>query len=137
MADKVALELVAPERVLASREVDMVVVPSVDGELGVLPNHAPVLALLQPGIIRLYEADKVVEQIFVAGGFAEINEEGCIVLADRAEPLDEIDAGSARQRLGEAEEDLRSAQDPSDAERLRLEQAVTVARARIEAAEAR
>ena len=137
MADKVVLELVAPERVLASRELDMVVVPSVEGEFGVLPNHAPVLALLRPGIIRMYEADKVVDQVFVAGGFAEANERGCIVLADRAEPLGEIEIEGARQRLNEAEEDLRGAQDPSDTERQHLEQAVEVARARIEAAETR
>jgi F-type H+-transporting ATPase subunit epsilon len=137
MADKVAFELVAPERLLASVACDMVVVPGEAGDFGVLPNHAPVLSLLRPGVISVYQGDRVEQRVFVAGGFAEVNERGCTVLAEAAEPLSELDAVSAQQRLRDAEEDLGAARDAAEHERERLERAVAVARARVEAAEAR
>ena len=66
-----------------------------------------------------------------------MNEKGCIVLAEDAQPLDEIDIGRAPAQLRDAEEDLSTAKDPSETERHHLEQAVEIARARVEAAEAR
>lgn len=134
--EKLAFELVAPERLLASIEADMVVIPGADGDFGVLASHAPFMSLLRPGVIRIYQGDRIDRQVFVAGGTAEINERGCIVLADNAEPLEEITAERARQRLRDAEEDLADTKDPSEAERERLERAVEVAKARVEAAEA-
>ena len=132
--DKVLFELVAPERLLASERVDMVVVPGAEGDFGVLPRHAPVLSVLRPGVVDLYQGNDVTTRIFVAGGFAEVNEEGCTVLAEEALPLAEIDAGRARQRLNDAEEDLRDAGDGTpEPERARLERAVEVARAMVEA----
>lgn len=135
--DKVAFELVAPERLLASLEADMVVIPGAEGDFGVLPNHAPFTSLLRPGVIRVYQGDRVDRQVFVAGGFAEVNERGCIVLAENAEPLEEINPDQARQRLRDAEEDLSDAREPSETERERLERSIEIARARLEAAEAR
>ena len=136
MADsKVAFELVAPERLLASIDCDMVVIPGEEGDFGVLPNHAPLMSLLRPGVISVYQGDKVDQRMFVGGGFAEVNEQGCTVLAERAEPIDEIPLEVARQDLRNAEEDLGDAK--TDLERERLTQAVEVARARVEAAEAK
>jgi F-type H+-transporting ATPase subunit epsilon len=135
MPGKVAFELVAPERLLASEEADMVVVPGAEGDFGVLVDHAPLLSLLRPGVIAVYEGDKVTQRFFVGGGFAEVNEQGCIVLAERAEPVDEIQVEVARQDLRNAEEDVGDAK--SDAERERLTKAVEIARARVEAAESR
>lgn len=135
MAEKLSLELVAPERLLASIEADMVVIPGSEGDFGVLADHAPVMALLRPGVISIYQGDQVESRLFVAGGFAEVNEKGCIVLAERAEPLDEIQADAARTELRNAEEDLAGAKEPGEAERTSLERAVEVARARVEAVE--
>lgn len=132
MADKVAFELVAPERLLASVDADMVVIPAAEGDLGVLPDHAPVLALLRPGVIAVYEADRVTERVFVAGGFAEINERGCVVLAEAAQRLDEIDGAAAADELREAEAALAAAE-AEDAEQERLTRRVDAARARVEA----
>ena len=134
--DKVAFELVAPERLLASTDADMVVVPGEDGDFGVLANHAPLLSLLRPGVISVYQGDRVEQRVFVAGGFAEVNERACTVLAEAAEPVAEINLEEARQRLRDAEEDLSTAREPSEHERERLERAVAEARARVEAAEA-
>ncbi len=136
MADtKVAFELVSPERLLASIDADMVVIPGAEGDFGVLPNHAPLMSLLRPGTIAVYQGDRVDRRLFVAGGFAEINERGCTVLAERAEPLEDIALDGARQELRDVEEDLGAAK--TDLERDRLTVAVEIARARVEAAEAK
>ena len=81
--DKVLFELVSPERLLASEQVDMVVVPGAEGDFGVLPRHAPLLSVLRPGVVGLWQGNAETTRIFVAGGFAEVNEEGCTVLAIR------------------------------------------------------
>jgi F-type H+-transporting ATPase subunit epsilon len=132
-AGKVSFELVAPERVLARSEVDMVVIPGAEGDFGVLPEHAPFLSLLRPGVISIWEADKVAARVFVAGGFAEVNPAGCIVLAEHAERVEDIAPASAQQALKDAQEDLADKKDPSEAEKARLELAVAVAEARVAA----
>jgi len=133
MADKVHFELVSPERLLASGDVDMVVLPGEEGEFGVLPLHAPLLSLLRPGVITTYEGERPLERIFVAGGFAEVSAKGCIVLAESAEPVAELDRAQAEQLLRDAREDLSDTASPSEAERERLERAIHVAEARVEA----
>jgi F-type H+-transporting ATPase subunit epsilon len=137
MADnRLAFELVAPERLLASIDADMVVIPGAEGDFGVLPAHAPLMSLMRPGVITIYQGDRVDRRLFVAGGFAEVNEKGCIVLAEKAEPLEEIEPEAARQALKDAEEDLAEVKDKPEPERQPLERAVDIARARVEAVEA-
>ncbi len=97
------VELVSPEKLLLSRPVDMVVIPAAEGELGVLPGHAPMIVLLRGGVIRLYEGTQVSEQLFVAGGFAEITTESCTILANEAIPVAEVSRSVAEKRLAEAE----------------------------------
>lgn len=133
MAETTNFELVSPERLLASMAVDMVVVPGAEGDLGVLVEHAPVVSLLRPGVIAVHEGDRVTRRIFVAGGFAEINETGCIVLAEEALPVEELDADRARQALKDAEGDLAALREAKEGERERLEQALAIAQARVDA----
>ncbi len=83
----VDLEIVSPEKLLLSRPVDMVVIPAAEGEMGVLPQHAPMIVLLQPGVIRLYEGGRVTESLQVTGGFAEVTPTRVTVLADAATPV--------------------------------------------------
>jgi len=132
---KVAFELVSPERVLASLEADMVVVPGEEGDFGVLADHAPLLSLLRPGVIAIYQGNEVQDRVFVEGGFAEVNPEGLIVLAEAAAPMQELSLDKARQQLKDAEEDLADTKDPSESERERLERAIAIGRARVEALE--
>jgi F-type H+-transporting ATPase subunit epsilon len=129
LPDKVAFELVAPERLLASEMVDMVVAPGVEGDFGVLPQHSLFMSLLRPGVIEIYDGGAIKQRIFVGGGFAEVNERGCIVLAEEALPLEDIDLGQARQRLRNAQEDLTAA--TSDVDRARLEREIAIAEAQI------
>jgi F-type H+-transporting ATPase subunit epsilon len=131
-ATKVAFQLVAPERLLASAEVDMVVAPGAEGDFGVLPQHSLFMSVLRPGVLETYEGSQVSQRIFVAGGFAEVNERGCTVLAEEAMPVAEIDPEQARRRLSNAQDDLRDARD--DAARARCEREIKIAEAQIQAA---
>ena len=130
--NKVAFQLVAPERLLASAEVDMVVAPGAEGDFGVLPQHSRFMSVLRPGVIETYEGAQVSERIFVGGGFAEVNERGCTVLAEEAMPVAEIDPERARARLSAAQDDLKEAK--NDAERARFERQIAIAEAQIQAA---
>ena len=132
VADKVAFQLVAPERLLTSAEVDMVVVPGSEGDFGVLPQHSLFMSVLRPGVIETYEGGQVSGRIFVGGGFAEVNARGCTVLAEEALPVEEIDLEQARARLSAAQDDLRDATD--DPARARFEREIRIAEAQIQAA---
>jgi F-type H+-transporting ATPase subunit epsilon len=81
----------------------MVVIPASEGELGVLPGHAPMIVLLRGGVIRLYQGAQVTARLFVAGGFAEITTEACTILANEAVPVAEVSRSVAEKRLAEAE----------------------------------
>ncbi|HEY9536205.1 MAG TPA: F0F1 ATP synthase subunit epsilon [Kiloniellaceae bacterium] len=111
---KVAFELVSPERLLLSEEVDMVVVPGEEGDFGVLVRHAPLISTLRPGVIKVHNGGSVTEQIFVAGGFAEVTPSRCTVLAEEALPVGEIDRAKAEQRLSDAKDDLLDAKDATE-----------------------
>ena len=110
MADKLALELVSPERLLVSAEADMVVVPGSEGDFGVLAGHAPVISSVRPGVIEVHDEGKETERIFITGGFAEVMAQGLTVLAEEAIPVAEMDRGDLEQRLKDAEEDLEDAE---------------------------
>ena len=99
----VPLEIVSPEKLLLSREVEMVVIPAYEGELGVLEGHSPMIVLLRGGMIRLYQGTEVTDRMFVAGGFAEITPRRCTVLADEVIPVGEVSRAVADERLREAQ----------------------------------
>lgn len=99
----IALEIVSPDRLLLSQPVDMVVVPAAEGEMGVLPGHAPMIVLLQGGTITLHEGGRATSRLYVSGGFAEVTPERCTVLADEAVPTTELSRAQAQARLQEAE----------------------------------
>jgi len=123
--DKVEFELVSPERLLISKGVDMVVVPGEDGDFGVLPRHSPLISSVRPGVIRTYEGNEVAEEIFVAGGFAEVTPARCTVLAERAMPVSEIDRVQTEQELSDARDDLTDAK--TDQERASAERRIRAA----------
>ncbi len=100
----VALEIVSPEKLLLSQDVGMVVLPAAEGDLGVLPGHAPMIVSLRGGVISIYEDGKTVSaRLFVAGGFAEITDTRCTILADEAVAVAELSRAAAQTRLAEAE----------------------------------
>lgn len=83
-------ELVAPERILFSGEVEAVLLPGTEGDMTVLPGHAPVMTALKAGFVVVTNHKDEGERVLVRGGFAEINQAGVIVLAERATPVEEL-----------------------------------------------
>lgn len=132
MAETTLFELVSPERLLVTRPVEMVVVPGAEGYFGVLPRHAPLISTLMPGVIDIYEGGKVVDRIFVAGGFAEVTAERCTVLAEEAVPVAELDRGKLEQAIRNLKDDLADAQD--DRARAAIERRIRSREAMLKAA---
>ena len=99
---KVVFELVTPMALAVSENVDMVVVPGIDGDFGVLPGHSPVLTTIRPGLIKIYINGEVTKSLFVEGGFAEANVKGCTVLAEGVTDILDISAEDAQARLAAA-----------------------------------
>ncbi len=104
--DKLNFELVSPERLLVSETCDMVVVPGEEGDLGILVEHAPIVTLVRPGVVAVYQGDTIDKRFFVAGGFAEVNEHGCILLTEEALDLAEASKETAERRLDTARRDF-------------------------------
>ena len=129
--DKVEFELVSPEKLLLSREVDMVVIPGAEGDMGVLPQHSPAITTVRPGTIVVYEGGAVTDRIFIAGGFAEVSDNRCTVLAEEAMPVEDIDKALAEQALSDARGDVGAAE--NDSQRNAADTAATVAEAKIQA----
>jgi len=129
MADKVAFELVSPERLLLSRSVDMVVVPGAEGDFGVLHGHAPLISTLRLGVIDVHDAGGVSERIFVAGGFAEVTAERCTVLAEQAVPVADLDRAGIEGEIRSLRDSLAVAD--GDAERGALAARIAVAEAKL------
>lgn len=129
---KVQFELVAPEKLLLSEPVEMVVVPGEEGDFGVLHQHAPLISGVRPGVIKVHNGGKVTEQIFVSGGFAEVTPARCTVLAEQAVPVADIDRAAAEQQLRDARDDLADAKDKH--ERDQAERQIAVAEAMLAAA---
>jgi F-type H+-transporting ATPase subunit epsilon len=98
---KITFELVSPERLLLSQQVDMVVVPGSEGFFGVLIGHTPLISTLKPGVIDVYDGGRIIERIFVGGGFAEATPDRCVVLAETAVPVAEIDRARVVERIQE------------------------------------
>lgn len=128
MADgQVEFELVTAEQLLLSKAVDMVVVPGVEGDFGVLPRHAPMISTIRPGVVKVYENGSVTDSVFIGGGFAEVTPERCTVLADEAVAVEDIDRSRAERRLSEARDDAADAK--TDAERKAAEREIAIAEA--------
>jgi F-type H+-transporting ATPase subunit epsilon len=96
MARTLIAEIVTPERIVYTNEVEMVVAPTLDGEIGVLPLHAPLVGALKPGEVRVKIGDTV-EWFAVSGGYIQVHEDKVIILADDAEAASKIDVERAKQ----------------------------------------
>ena len=111
MADTFTFELVSPERLVLSGQAEQVLVPGSEGDFTVLPRHAPVLAVLRPGLLDLVREGGEQRRYFVRGGFAEVNSDNLTVLAQQAIDLEELDAARLAQEIRDAEEDVTDAED--------------------------
>jgi F-type H+-transporting ATPase subunit epsilon len=119
MAEAFKFELVSPERLLVSEDVEHVVIPGAEGEMTVLANHSPVMTIVKPGVVAVKPAGGSEERYVVFGGFADILPSGCTLLAESAMLVSEIDRDDLTRRIQEAKEDLADAK--SDEDRTRAE----------------
>ncbi len=135
-ADALQLVLITPEAPVLETAPELVVVPGAEGEFGVMCNHAPVMSALRPGEICVHATfDSTPERYFVSGGFAEAGPSRCVILADDATPVADIDAAAAKQAMADAEAAVQSAEQGTDeAARARAARDLAVAAARLEAA---
>jgi F-type H+-transporting ATPase subunit epsilon len=98
----ITLEIISPERLLLSRPVDMVVIPGTEGDLGILPGHSKLITGLRGGLVDLYQNNKITDRFFVSGGFAEVTEDRCSVLADDITRKSDLDPQRAEAALADA-----------------------------------
>lgn len=123
----IKLDIVTPEKKAFSESVDSVTIPTLAGEVGILPNHVPLISALKPGVLS-YSKDGAVQKMVVSGGFVEVGANTVSVLSDVAETAAEINADQARAELSEAEKALANSKDAiedtqAEQERLGLAQA--------------
>lgn len=104
-------ELVSPERLLVSTDVESVVIPGTEGEMTVMANHAPVMTTVKPGVVTVKPVSGAEERYVVFGGFADIVPAGCTLLAESATHVKDIDRAALAKRIQNAREDLSDAKD--------------------------
>ena len=111
------LEIITAERQVFSDEVDMVVAPGIDGQLGILPRHAPLMTMLKPGALTVRKAGEEDMYVAVSGGFMEVLGNRVSILADACERSDEIDEERAQQVVQRAQERLANRSEDMELER--------------------
>jgi F-type H+-transporting ATPase subunit epsilon len=111
MAQSFQFELVSPERLLVSEQVESVVIPGAEGEMTVMAQHAPVMTTIKPGVVTVKAASGSEERYVVFGGFADILPSGCTLLAESAVSVKNIDRADIARRIQEAKEDVEDAKD--------------------------
>ena len=112
MADMLHFEIVSPERLLKDAQAAMVVVPGTDGDFAALPQHAPMMSTIRPGVVEIFETEGGdAERLFVKGGLAQISPEGLTILAEEAIQLDDVDAADLSAKIADTEASLNAASD--------------------------
>ena len=100
----ISFDLVSPENLIFNDEVGMIIVPGKDGDFGVLPGHSKVMSSLRPGRVMVYGEDKnLLKSFFVSGGFAEVNPEKCIVLAESVDEINALEKSAIEKEIQDLE----------------------------------
>ncbi len=120
MADTLHYEIVSPERLLKDARAAMIVVPGADGDFAALPDHAPMMSTIRPGVVEIYETEGASpERMFLKGGLVQIGHSGLTILAEETLDLNEVDNAELGQKIANVREDIEDAKD--DVERAALE----------------
>ena len=97
---KIFFDLVSPENLIFNDQVGMIILPGKDGDMGILPGHSKIISSLRPGRVMVYGEDKtLLKSFFVSGGFAEINPEKCIVLAESVNEMSDLDKSTIETEI--------------------------------------
>ena len=119
----ISFDLVSPENLIFNDEVGMIIVPGKDGDFGVLPGHSKVMSSLRPGRVMVYGEDKnLLKAFFVSGGFAEVNPEKCIVLAESVDEINSLEKSSIEKEIQNLEnQDTETAKEQLTISKAKLE----------------
>jgi len=132
MTQTIAFELVSPEARLVSEPVVLANIPGEEGIFGVGANHSALVATLQTGVVELYmEGQTAPRKIFIAGGFADVTNESCTVLAEQAVNVSDLDQATLEQALKDLSEDLGLAQEEAD--KARIQRKIDLTKAKLSA----
>ena len=116
----ISFDLVSPENLIFNDEVGMIIVPGKDGDFGVLPGHSKVMSSLRPGRVMVYgEGKNLLKAFFVSGGFAEVNPEKCIVLAESVDEINQLEKATIEKEA----QDLEGLETDSSKEQLNIAKA--------------
>ncbi len=126
-------ELVSPAEKLISEPAKKVTVPGAEGVFGVLPNHAPLISSLKPGVVRITTANDNEQEIFIAGGFADVTADNLTILAEEAMPVTSLDKAALEKELSNLQDDLKLAADAADKARLQAKIDLTKAKINVAA----
>lgn len=108
------LSITTPEALISSTEVDMVTIPGEEGDFAVLAEHAPLISTIRPGAIEVYSGNEIITRYFVTGGFVEVNQAGCNILATRIENITSINRSDVESRIKKIEKAIRHPEDEFD-----------------------
>ena len=108
---KIAFDLVTPTELAITEQVDMVVIPGAEGDIGVLPGHTPLITTLRAGLVDIHNDGRVTESLFVTGGFAEATPERCTILAESVEPVAGVTRADAEARVALARDTVATSSD--------------------------
>lgn len=133
MASELHFELVSPETLLYNKHVALVTIPGEDGDFGVLQGHVPLIASIRPGVLEVFDHENgpVTDRIFVAGGFAEVTNERCTILAEEALMVSELDRTQLMETASNLNDDIALAK--TDHERAALEARLGIVKAKLAA----
>ena len=104
MATKIAFELVSPDRLLISEEVNLVTIPGGEGDYGVMVGHQPLITTVRPGLLEIESDSSVTKRVFIDGGFAEVTADHCAVMTEEAIQLEEAQRADIESRVKDTEE---------------------------------
>ena len=116
MAKSIQFEIVTPEKVVLKQEILQITVPTTNGEITVLADHIPLVAILKPGVLEVKRADNTLEIIAVSGGFIEVMKDKIVILADTAERAGELDEARIKEARQKAEDLKNTAKSLDDVE---------------------
>ena len=112
MAESFQFELVSPERLLLSEAVTAVIAPGTDGYMTIMGGHAPLMTTLKPGVVVVTTTGGADQRFYVQGGFADVSNDSMILLAEHAQPVEELNAADLDSKIRDAEEDVADAKTP-------------------------
>ena len=125
------LEIITPTDIVLSTPVTMVVVPGIEGDMGILPGHIALVSILRPGVINIYNGNTIINNFFVSGGYVEITKERCQILADDAIPVEQINKADTQTEINALQASLATS---SEQEAHNLTQRLSVLQSMLEAA---